>query len=69
LDILILSPGGLRPWQGRLLLTVGAQFEQAEQNLVPLDFKRDLDIVDRLKSLFPTIAFGKCTSLKFKNTT
>jgi len=25
LDILILSPGGLRPWQGRLLLTVGAQ--------------------------------------------
>jgi len=27
-------------------LTLGAQFEQAEQNLVPLGFKRDLDIVD-----------------------
>jgi hypothetical protein len=39
LDILILSLGGLRPWQGRL--TLGAQFEQAEQILVPLGFKRD----------------------------
>lgn len=49
LPVPVLSPGGLRPWQGRLLLTVGAQLEQAEQNLVPLDFKRDLDIVDSEK--------------------
>jgi hypothetical protein len=54
LDILILSPSGSRPWQGRLLLTVGAQFEQAEQNLVPLDLKRDLDFVDSEKESGPS---------------